>query len=130
MRIFWQAHLVRIRRLAQFIFFFLLLVISYIAFLPNYNSLPELTSVSDILNHFMAFFVLAIFLDMGFCLKYRYAFALLLLYGFFIESVQYFLPNRDFSLLDIVVDMAGLLAYYICLLFFKTSVKKRAEGQR
>ncbi len=33
---------------------------------------------------------------------------LLLLYGIQIEIVQYFIPTRDFSLLDIVADLVGI----------------------
>lgn len=95
-----------------------ILVISYIAFLPNYNDLPELTSLSDVLNHFAAFFVLSFFLDRGFSARIGSAFLILFIYGLFIEVVQYFLPNRCFDLLDVAVDMVGVVIYYALLRMF------------
>jgi VanZ family protein len=91
------------------------LVIATIAFLPNYDDLPELTSFSDILNHFAAFFVLSLFLERGFSPRVQVAFMLLFAYGLFIETVQHFLPSRCFDLLDLAVDMAGVAAYYLLL---------------
>lgn len=90
-------------------------VIATIAFLPNYDDLPELTSFSDILNHFSAFFVLSFLLERGFSPRVRMAFLLLFAYGLFIETVQHFLPSRCFDLLDLAVDMAGVAVYYLLL---------------
>jgi len=101
------------KNLARFIFISLIFIISYIAFLPNYDALPEVVSVSGIINHFMAFFVLAFFLNKGFEVSLKEAFVILFVYGFFIEAVQYFLPNRCFELLDLVVDMSGVGVFYL-----------------
>ena len=108
-----SKHLTKLRLLSKISFVILLFIISYIAFLPNYEKLPELTSLSDVLNHFLAFFVLALFLDIGFQVKVDIAFSILFVYGLFIEFVQYFLPNRHFDLLDILVDLTGFIFYLI-----------------
>ncbi len=113
---------------SRFCFISLLFAISYIAFLPNYNTLPELTSMSDVLNHFLAFLVLSFFLDRGFSLRVRYAFAVLFAYGFYIEGVQYFLPNRAFELLDIAVDMIGFSAYYLGRTLWQSRRKKKSAS--
>jgi len=102
----------KLRTFSKIIFINLVVIISYLAFLPNYDELPELTSFSDVLNHFIAFITLAVFLDFGFQLRTKQAFIILVLYGVFIESVQYFLPTRAFDLMDILVDSAGLVFYY------------------
>ncbi len=108
-----NKYLTQVRQLSKFGFVSLLFIIAYIAFLPNYEKLPELTSFSDILNHFLAFFVLAILLDTGFRIKLKTGILLLFTYGLFIECVQCFLPNRHFDLLDILVDMTGVITYYM-----------------
>ncbi len=102
-----------VRLFSKFLFIVLLLIISSIAFLPNYDNLPEVVSVSGIINHFVAFLVLSFFLDNGYQLKIKNAFLVLFVYGFFIEAVQYFLPNRCFELLDLVVDMSGVVVFYV-----------------
>ena len=96
---------------ARVAFVVLAIVIAIIAFLPNYDALPEVMSISDVLNHFGAFFVLAALLDFGYSLSKTRQIGILFAYGFFIEAVQYFLPNRMFDLLDLVVDMVGVLAW-------------------
>jgi len=105
---------------SKILFIFLVLIIAYIAFLPNYEKLPELVSISGIINHFVAFFVLSIFLDIGYKLNYKTAFLILFMYGFFIEFVQFFLPNRAFELLDLVVDSSGIIVFYILKMKFYT----------
>lgn len=111
LKTFMNKHDRILRTGSKISFLALILIISYIAFLPNYNDLPKFTTISDVLNHFFAFFVLSIFLDYGFSPKFKCMLIILFIYGFFIESVQYFLPNRMFDFLDIAVDMLGVGAY-------------------
>lgn len=114
-RVYAMSKLRIIQTFFRLFFLLAMLIIACIAFLPNYDNLPELTSFSDILNHFAAFFVLSLLLERGFCLRMRFAFLILFAYGIFIEIVQHFLPNRCFDLLDLAVDMAGVLFYYSML---------------
>lgn len=101
------------RSLSKLLFILLVLIISYLAFIPSYDGLPEVVTVSGVINHFVAFLVLAFFLDHGYEVKVKNAFLLLFMYGLLIECVQYFLPNRVFELLDLVVDVSGILVFYV-----------------
>lgn len=88
-----------------------LVVVSYLAFTPAEHKVSHL--VSDKLNHMAAFLVLAALLDFSLPrVEFTVAKAGALLgYGLLIEIVQYFLPFRQFSLLDLAVDALGLAAY-------------------
>lgn len=74
---------------------------------------PVMTSVNDKLGHILAFLYLAILVDFSFPAS---SFNLpkilaLLAYGVLIEVIQYYLPHRTFSLLDILADGGGLMIY-------------------
>ena len=88
-----------------------LVVVSYLAVTPTEHKVSHL--VSDKLNHMAAFLVLAALLDFSVPrVEFTIAKAGALLgYGLLIEIVQYFLPFRQFSLLDLAVDALGLAAY-------------------
>ncbi len=76
------------------------------------RSIPMVESVWDKANHFIAFAVLACLADLGYPDRSRLEkLGLLLCYGVLIEVVQWGLPWRDFSLLDILADLVGLLAW-------------------
>ena len=67
--------------------------------------------------YIVAFYVLALLLDFSFP-EGRFDLskaATLLGYGFLIESVQYLLPYRTFSLFDLSADAVGLLVYTFSL---------------
>ena len=92
-------------------FYLALAVITVLAFMPNYRSLPEIVSLSDLLNHFAAFFTLY--------LLHRLAYrrvsplkraTLLMFYGLFLEAVQSFLPTRSATLEDLLVDASAIAA--------------------
>ncbi len=87
------------------------LLTCYFAFAPLEGSVVQ--DINDKLQHFTAFFVLALLLDFAFPHSpYRWRKLLLLVsYGLLIETVQYFLPWRSFSLLDWLVDIVALFSY-------------------
>ncbi len=91
----------------------LLFIISYIAFTPMENT--TLDTGFDKINHLIAFFVLSLFCQFSFPQKtvLYTTFLPLLSYAFFIEIVQYYLPYRTFSLLDVVADVFAVIAYLI-----------------
>ncbi len=101
---------------ARLLFYGVLLAVTVLAFLPSYESLPDVVSFSDILNHFAAFATLTVlfaFAHPQITCKQR---ALLLLaYGTFIEAVQHFLPDRCASAEDLAVDAAGIAAGWLLL---------------
>lgn len=74
---------------------------------------PLITRVNDKLEHVLAFAYLAFLVDFSFpgnrhgLLKVL----LLLAYGVLIEVIQYFIPYRMFSFLDVLADGVGIIVY-------------------
>ncbi|MFK7912523.1 MAG: VanZ family protein [Pseudomonadales bacterium] len=101
-------------RLLALAFWLALAFASYSAFAPP--SLVAAPSVSDIVLHALAFFVLTLLLQMAY-LRRRAGLAagLMLAYGAAIELIQMGLPERSAELKDLLVDLGGiglgLLAY-------------------
>jgi VanZ family protein len=76
---------------------------------------PVVEDVNDKVSHVLAFAVLAFLGDFSFP-DTRFAltkFTWLMMYGVLIETVQYFLPYRTASLLDLTADAVGLAAYWM-----------------
>ncbi len=69
----------------------------------------------DKANHILAFFVLAGLADLAYPgsspARGWEKWVSLLAFGLFIEAVQYFLPYRQFSLLDLAADGIGIWLY-------------------
>jgi len=102
------------------LFYGVSLVVFILAIIPDTNELPEITRLNDKLNHLAAFFILAILIDLAYSSKsFLWKFNFLVWYGLLIEFIQYLLPHREFSLLDLTADISGLLFY-----FFIRRVKK------
>lgn len=82
---------------------------------------PVLTSMNDKLGHVLAFVYLAFLVDFSFSeSRFNvYKVFLLLAYGLLIESVQYFLPHRMFSLLDLLADGGGIALYALLIPIFR-----------
>jgi VanZ family protein len=92
------------------LFYTVLVIISVLAVLPDYDNLPELASFSDKLNHVAAFAVLFILFEPAHPgLDTSKRFFLLFFYALMIEIVQYFLPTRTADIYDIAADTAGIL---------------------
>lgn len=92
-----------------------LLLVLYLCTSPGEYDLAK--SVNDKLSHAVAFLILSLLADFSFPETgfSRVKIAPLLAYGILIECIQYFLPYRSFSLLDIVADIGGILAYLLIL---------------
>lgn len=95
--------------LYRFSFFIALIAISTLAFLPDYSALPPIVSVSDLINHGVAFTVLTLLYRFSYTHSPQKILFFLFSYALFIEFVQAFLPTRCASLEDIVADSVGLL---------------------
>jgi VanZ family protein len=97
-----------------------LITISYIAF--SSSDMPEIATISDKLNHFLAFLALSVLVDFSWPdTSFSGRKMLWLLgYGLGIEVVQYFLAYRSFSLFDLAADAAGMLLYRMTIPFLKT----------
>ena len=102
------------------------LLIFYFTMTPTEYELAQ--SVNDKLMHAMAFLALSLLADFSFP---RDKFSLkkicpIIAYGILIECVQYFVPYRSFSMLDIVGDIAGVVIYVLLLpLLMRLSVLRQ-----
>jgi VanZ family protein len=87
--------------------------ITYLALAPSSGSLP--TAGNDKLNHFLAFYLLALLVDYSFpSVKFHYIKILSLVgYGAIIEIVQFFTPSRSCSLYDLLADTIAVFSYII-----------------
>ena len=88
---------------------------------------PETIELNDKVIHAVVFFGFALLMDLAIS---RHPFWLwkglpLLIYGAMIEIMQYFSPERSFSLLDWLADFSGILLYFIIklLLLWVVSVQ-------
>lgn len=91
-----------------------IIAISYLATTSVDHKIQS--SFNDKFNHLIAFIVLSFLAHVAYpkVQKLKWATALFF-YGLLIEVVQYFLPHREFSLLDLATDSAGIIAYLIIL---------------
>ena len=90
-----------------------LVVIMYLA--TTGQSYPVVEDLNDKLSHILAFGALAFLADFSFPNE-KFGlrkFLWLLSYGLLIEFVQYFLPYRTASALDLMADGAGLALYRV-----------------
>ncbi len=99
---------------SRILFALLILIVTYLAL--DDLSYPPTFSISDKLNHLIAFLVLAGLLDYSIPNTHFNGkkFIFLLSYGALLEVIQYFLPYRTFSIWDFAVDAIGVILYTIC----------------
>jgi VanZ family protein len=113
--------------IAKIAFFCALIIISTLAFIPDYSGLPPVVSFNDKLNHASAFAVLLFLYRFAFFHTMQRILISLLFYAIFIEIVQAFLPTRTASIEDIFADSIGLV---IGMLLFYWIEKKRPKMGR
>jgi len=98
--------------------FFTLLSVLYVIILllaASFLKIAEVTKPgADKSLHFIAFFALTLLLVFTFQSyksrhKFTLSFAVALLIGLFIELLQLGLPSREFSLLDLLADLVGII---------------------
>ena len=88
-------------------FYICIVAIEYLA--TNTLEIKPIQNSWDKANHFIAFFTLYVTLSFAYPkLEIVKKVLILLAFGIQIECVQYFLPNREFSLLDVVADGIGI----------------------
>ena len=106
-------------------FIFCIVAILYLA-----TTIREIEVVSnnwDKLNHIFAFILLYILLSVGYEKRVFINVLFLLLYGILIEVIQYFIPNREFSILDIFADLVGIFIGYLFICIYK-KIKQELKG--
>ncbi len=107
-----------------------LLVITYMALTPVPDLLQQ--SVNDKLGHALAFVLLSFLSHAGWpkrAFGWRHGLPLLA-YGVALECLQYFVPGRYFSFLDMLADAAGIAAYLLLSLFLFARLHFRAGLRR
>lgn len=106
-------------------FFTALISISTIAVLPDYNALPPVASINDLLNHAVAFFTLTVLYGYAFAHSFRRIGSSLLGYGLLIEVVQSLLPTRYASVEDVLADLFGILIGIAVMLGIRSLRERR-----
>lgn len=91
---------------SKILFIAFILIIEYLA--TTQTSIPAIENSWDKANHLFAFAMLFITMSFGFKFSFGQKFIILLLYGLQIELIQSFIPNRNFSILDIFADICGI----------------------
>jgi len=92
----------------------LLLVVWFVSFLAVIPvDVSSGIGLSDKILHAMAFAVLMLLIDFSWPQTGLTVtkFAAVVAYGVLIEAVQYFIPYRDASIVDILADVAGMAVY-------------------
>ena len=113
--IVWVRYLRKIKSVKYSVFaFLLLLMVAGVRVATMPLNFPESLQLNDKFIHLVVFFGFAFIIDM---VSSRQPFWLwkalpLIAYGFGIEILQYFSPDRSFSLLDGLADAAGVLLYW------------------
>ena len=104
-----------------------LILITYLTTTATDYSIAH--KISDKLSHTLAFIGLSLLADFSFPVsKFGWQkICPLFFYGIMIECIQYFLPYRSFSLLDMLADALGIATYVIIfpLLIYVPELKKR-----
>lgn len=90
------------------------------------TSLPKV-GISDKLQHFFAYFVLALLLNSSFLVQRKYQFSfnvksllsllIVVLYAIFDEVHQYFIPGRFCEFSDFIADVLGGIAGVLLVYF-------------
>ena len=95
-------------------FWFCFGLTSYLSLMPQ-EFLPSGINIWDKLSHSIAFTALALSAAFGWPEKgfVRSVLIPLLLFGVLIEVIQYFIPGREFSLLDMLADAIGIIIVWV-----------------
>lgn len=99
------------------------------------TSHPErfVETVNDKAYHLAGYFVLFISASCGYSFYKAHLAKItgLLFYSFVIEVVQHYIPNRGFSVLDIVANGAGLFSGWILVVIYsRIAVRPKTKYQR
>ena len=110
-----------LHKISKYLFFISLIAIEYLA--TTTREIEVIQNSWDKANHFVAFMVLYVLISFG----YRYLVlykrvVILLVFAIQIEIVQYFIPSRCFSFLDVVADGVGIVIGYIIFLVMKNRI--------
>lgn len=120
--IVWVRYLRRIKTVKYgFFVLLLLLMVAGIKVATMPLEFPESLKLNDKVTHLIVFFGFAVLVDL---VSSREPFWFwkglpLAIYGVSIEVLQYFSPDRSFSVFDALADIAGVLLYWLCKRFLQ-----------
>lgn len=93
---------------------------------------PPEVNINDKLIHIVVFFGFAVLVDLASSRKpfWLWKGLPLLVYGVGIEVMQYFMPFRSFSIMDMVADLAGILIYFLLKIIVIYMVKLNSDNSK
>ena len=104
--------------------FYILFIISIFFAFANFGGPTESAALNDKLLHMLGFIFLSIsaYLSQNFTCQ-RHIFFFLVSYALVIEIIQFFLPYRNYSNLDLIADLIGIITGLILVKFMNFLVK-------
>jgi len=103
------------------IIFYITASIVFILAIVNNDHVSINSIYADKIKHISAFFTLSLILNRAsstLAHRFRNIIALLL-FGFFIEVAQYFIPSRDSDWMDVLADFIGIIVFQVTYSSFK-----------
>lgn len=103
------------------ILFYITAFIVFIFAIVNNDHIVINSIYADKIKHISAFFTLSLLLNKASStLAHRFRnIVALLLFGFFIEVVQYFIPSRDSDWMDVLADFVGIIFFQVVYSSYK-----------
>jgi VanZ family protein len=106
------------RKLLICFYIIYVLIITYLSLTPIEHKIPVKIWDWDKASHFIAYLLLAIFVRK---VHIRFSYLTCVItcfsYSFAIECIQYFIPNRQFDVLDMLANLLGMvlgvIIYYL-----------------
>jgi VanZ family protein len=126
----WVRYLRRIKVVKYSVFaFFVLLLLAGIRVATMPLNFPESFQLNDKFIHAVVFFGFAFILDLVTSREpfWFWKASPLIIYGFGIEVLQYFSPDRSFSLLDGLADAFGVLLYWFIKQLLYVIERRRSQ---
>jgi VanZ family protein len=106
------------RKLLICFYIIYVLIITYLSLTPIEHKIPVKIWDWDKASHFIAYLLLAIFVRK---VHIRFSYLTCVItcfsYSFVIECIQYFIPNRQFELLDMLANLLGAILGVIIYYF-------------
>lgn len=106
------------RRLIICLYVLYVFAITYFSLTPVQHKVSE--NIWDKAAHFTAYLFLAVFIkNVHLRINYLTCVVICCIYSFIIECIQYFIPNRQFDLLDMFANLLGtglgVMIYYFII---------------
>ncbi len=120
-------HVQLFKNSVRFLVVFLMVAGAWVA--TRELDIPPAYSVNDKIIHATVFFGFAVLVDLSTSRKpfWFWKGVPLLVYGACIEIMQYYTPERSFSLLDWLADFSGILLYFVLKRIFVWIDQKRSS---